>query len=71
LGCEIGDEILIVESQPISKEKRWVVQSIIRRKENQPMLEDSFRRRSIGMIQHESRLKVADNTGARNFWLSM
>jgi small subunit ribosomal protein S17 len=31
LGCEVGDQVLIVESMPISKTKRWVVQEIIRR----------------------------------------
>lgn len=30
LGCEIGDEVRIVESRPISKRKRWVVEEIIR-----------------------------------------
>ena len=30
LGCEIGDQVLIVESKPISKTKRWVVEEIIR-----------------------------------------
>lgn len=29
LGCQLGDEVLIVESQPISKTKRWVVQEIL------------------------------------------
>ena len=31
LGCEIGDQVMIVESQPISKTKRWVVEEIIRK----------------------------------------
>ncbi len=31
LGCDIGDKVLIVESQPISKTKRWVVEEIIRK----------------------------------------
>jgi len=30
LGCNIGDEVQIVESAPISKTKRWVVEEIIR-----------------------------------------
>ena len=38
LNCEIGDEVLIVESQPISRGKRWVVQSIQKRL-GQPMQE--------------------------------
>jgi small subunit ribosomal protein S17 len=31
LGCQIGDQVRIVESQPISRRKRWVVEQIIRR----------------------------------------
>lgn len=31
LGCKIGDKVLIVESKPLSKEKRFVVQEIVRR----------------------------------------
>jgi small subunit ribosomal protein S17 len=31
LGCKIGDQVLIIESQPISAHKRWVVQEILRR----------------------------------------
>ena len=31
LGCEIGDKVLVVESKPISKTKRWVVEEIIRK----------------------------------------
>jgi small subunit ribosomal protein S17 len=31
LGCKLGDHVRIVESQPISRRKRWVVQEILRR----------------------------------------
>lgn len=31
LDCKSGDQIQIVESQPISREKRWVVEKIIKR----------------------------------------
>jgi small subunit ribosomal protein S17 len=31
IGCEIGDRVQIVESKPISKTKRWVVEEIIRK----------------------------------------
>lgn len=31
LDCHIGDEVTIVESAPISREVRWVVESIIKR----------------------------------------
>jgi small subunit ribosomal protein S17 len=33
LGCQIGDEVTIVESMPISRNKRWVVEAIIRHEE--------------------------------------
>ena len=31
LGCEIGDQVKIVESRPISKRKHWVVEEILHR----------------------------------------
>ena len=31
LGCDIGDQVMIVESKPISKTKRWVVEEIVRK----------------------------------------
>lgn len=33
LGCNVGDEVRIVESQPISRNKRWVVEAILNRDE--------------------------------------
>ncbi len=33
LGSRVGDQVRIVESRPLSKEKRWVVESILRRNE--------------------------------------
>jgi small subunit ribosomal protein S17 len=29
-ACEIGDEVVMVESRPLSKNKRWVVEKILR-----------------------------------------
>ncbi len=31
IGCQIGDQVQIVESAPISRDKRWVVESVIKR----------------------------------------
>ncbi len=31
LGCQIGDQVQIVESRPISRDKRWVVETILKR----------------------------------------
>lgn len=33
LGCNEGDEVRIVESRPLSREKRWVVEEILQRVE--------------------------------------
>jgi small subunit ribosomal protein S17 len=30
LGCQIGDQVQIVESRPLSRDKRWVVETIIK-----------------------------------------
>jgi small subunit ribosomal protein S17 len=31
LNCQIGDEVQLVSSQPISRDKHWVVESILKR----------------------------------------
>jgi small subunit ribosomal protein S17 len=33
LGCKVGDKVRVIESRPLSKTKRWVVQEILRSKE--------------------------------------
>src|SRR5574341_2145490 len=31
IGCQIGDRVEIVESRPLSRDKRWVVQNIVKK----------------------------------------
>ena len=31
IGCRIGDQVQIVESRPLSRDKHWVVESIVRK----------------------------------------
>jgi small subunit ribosomal protein S17 len=31
LGCRPGDEVMIVESRPLSRHKRWVVEKVLRK----------------------------------------
>ncbi len=31
IGCQVGDEVQIVESQPLSHDKRWVVEAVLKR----------------------------------------
>ena len=35
--CEVGDTVVIAESRPISKDKHWVVQDILRRGTGEPI----------------------------------
>jgi len=34
LGCRIGDKVKIVETRPISRHKRWVVEEILEKSES-------------------------------------
>ena len=31
IGCQIGDEVQIIESRPLSRDKRWVVENVVQR----------------------------------------
>jgi small subunit ribosomal protein S17 len=31
IGCQIGDQVQIVESRPLSRDKRWVVENVVKR----------------------------------------
>ena|SRR6266498_97909 len=31
IGCQIGDHVQIVESRPLSRDKRWVVENVVKR----------------------------------------
>ena len=42
LGCQVGDHVRIVESQPISRRKRWVVEEILRREIGAGEVEESL-----------------------------
>src|ERR1700687_5329850 len=35
--CQIGDTVIIAESRPISKDKHWVLQTIVRRGTGEPV----------------------------------
>ena len=61
--CRLGDVIKVAEARPLSKTKRWRVVEIISKKvvPEKTKLDEEKR-----MIQHMSRLKVADNTGAKS-----
>ena len=48
--CGVGDRVQIMETRPLSATKRWRVVQIVEK---------------ATVIQQESRLKVADNTGAK------
>ena len=39
LGAKVGDRVVIVETRPISRDKRWIVESILRRDEAAAVVE--------------------------------
>ena len=40
-GCQMGDTVQIIESRPISKDKRWVVESILNKAVQVTLVDDS------------------------------
>ena len=54
--CGVGDVVKVMETRPLSKDKRWRVVEIV---------EKAKEGGAASMIQQESYLKVADNTGAK------
>lgn len=38
--CKIGDKVMIVESRPLSRDKRWVVETIVKRDEKHEIVEE-------------------------------
>ncbi len=53
--CGVGDRVRVMETRPLSKDKHWRVVEII----------EKAKEGGADMIQEESYLKVADNTGAK------
>jgi small subunit ribosomal protein S17 len=45
--CHVGDKVLIMESRPLSKEKRWVVQGIVA-KEDLLLIQDEVGNNDTG-----------------------
>ena len=41
LGCQEGDQVQIVESRPLSHDKRWVVEAIIKHSQGVEVVEES------------------------------
>ena len=31
IGCQIGDQVQIVETRPLSRDKRWAVETVVKR----------------------------------------
>ena len=53
--ASIGDRVKVMETRPLSKDKRWRLVSII----------EKAKQGGFAVVQQESYLRVADNTGAK------
>ena len=51
LSCQVGDQVKLVESKPISREKHWVVENLIRREER---IKDAGIDESIDLLPENS-----------------
>ena len=54
--CKVGDRVRVMETRPLSKDKRWRLVEIIEKAKSGG---------ADKMVQQETRLRVADNTGAK------
>ena len=54
-ACRVGDTVRVMETRPLSKDKRWRVVEIVTK----------AKKGRVTMVQQETVLKVADNTGAK------
>jgi small subunit ribosomal protein S17 len=57
IGCQIGDQVQIVESRPISREKRWVVESVVKHE---------IRTADTGVADLDVEVNVTEETEASN-----
>lgn len=55
LGCEIGDEVVIVESRPLSADKRWVVESIVKRQGQAALIEPEIEAETEAVLEGETK----------------
>ena len=58
--CGIGDKVKVMETRPLSKDKRWRLVEVVEKAK-----EDRKNRRNSVMVQQQTVLKVADNSGAK------
>ena len=62
LSCQIGDEVKIVESRPLSHQKRWVVEEIVRREGKALKIEDTIAAAEIKPEPEEVALPESEAT---------
>ena len=54
LGCQVGDQVQIVESQPISRTKRWVVETVVRQGALPDVAQDVIPETGTDIVQGEA-----------------
>ena len=58
--CGIGDKVKVMETRPLSKDKRWRLVEVVEKAKSHRK-----NRRNSVMVQQQTVLKVADNSGAK------
>jgi small subunit ribosomal protein S17 len=62
IGCQIGDEVQIVESRPISRDKHWVVESIVKKEIR--TADTGVADLNVGVSENEEEQTEANNDSA-------
>jgi small subunit ribosomal protein S17 len=62
IGCQIGDEVQIVESRPISRDKHWVVESIVKKEIR--TADTGVADLNVGVTENEEEQTEASNDSA-------
>ncbi len=55
LGCEIGDVVVIVESRPISADKRFVVEKIVKHQGQAALIEPEIEAETEAVLEGETK----------------
>ena len=62
IGCQIGDEVQIVESRPFSRDKRWVVENIMKKEIR--TADTGVADLNVGVTEEETTTTEANNDSA-------
>ncbi len=64
-SCNMGDQVIIVESRPLSREKRWVVEKIVKKNEKEVLVNDNAEVEAEKAVEAEVKAEHIAETEAK------